>query len=128
VRRNVLTILVLLAVFWAVLWVAVLAHAAQPEGAMGTLPLPDVVSQMGPFIKNEQAEILNTQEFFYRVTKESSFDFKGIQFFHLKSSEGTATISVDGDVALSSALAALDGQRVRLTLEPATLVLKKVER
>jgi hypothetical protein len=126
VRRNVLTLIVLLAVIWAVLWVAVVAQV--PEGAMGEMPLPDVVSQMGPFIKNEQAEILNAQEFFYRVTKESSYDFKGIQFFHLKSAEGTATISVDGDVALSSALAALDGQRVRLTLENATLVLKRVER
>lgn len=68
------------------------------------------------------------REFYYRVSKETTFDFKGIQFFHLKSADGTATISVDGDVALAEALTALDGQRVRLTLENATLTLRKVDR
>ena len=95
-----LTILGLTLLIWAVMWCAFAAQAFERE--------PD--------------------EFFYRITKENTFDFKGIQFFHLKSAEGTATISVDGDVKLADALKALDGQRVRLTLEPATLVLKKVER
>ncbi|MES2958119.1 MAG: hypothetical protein V4792_08020 [Pseudomonadota bacterium] len=68
------------------------------------------------------------QEFYYTVTKHSTFDFKGIQFFQLKSVDGSATISVDGDVRLAEALKALDGQRIRITLENATLVLKRVER
>ncbi len=82
------------------------------------------------FIFNERLYSLNTQEqeFYYTVTKHSTFDFKGIQFFQLKSVDGSATISVDGDVRLADALKALDGQRIRLTLENATLVLKKVER
>jgi hypothetical protein len=67
-------------------------------------------------------------EFFFQVKREDTFDFKGIQFFHLRSADGTATLSVDGDVRLSEALKALDGQRVRLTLENATLVLKRIDR
>ena len=68
------------------------------------------------------------QEFFFRVEKHSTFDFKGIQFFNLHSADGTALLSVDGDVALASALTALNGQRIRITLENATLVLKRVDR
>jgi hypothetical protein len=97
----------------------VLRRQHPTEGAMGRVGDPSEY----PVRMSGQA-----QEFFYRVVKEQTFDFKGIQFFRLKSSEGTATISVDGDVHLSAALAALDGQRVRLTLEPATLTLRKVGR
>jgi hypothetical protein len=128
--RRVLDILGLLAVLWVLLWLAVVAHAFQPpaEGAMGTFPLPAVTTQIGPAADWTATTGAQEQEFYYRVSQEHTYDFKGIQFFSLKSADGSATISVDGDVKLSAALKALEGQRVRLTLENATLTLRRVER
>jgi hypothetical protein len=68
------------------------------------------------------------QEFFYTIRRENSVSFKDVQFYNLFSPDGTATLTVDGDVKLAEALKALDGQRIRLTLENATLVLKRVDR
>ena len=124
------TFLGLIAALWVVMWVAVITHAAGQGYKTETL------LHIGPVGEPHTPESVNlphgfqpeTQEFYYRVTSEGSFDFRGVQFFHLKSAEGSATISVDGDVKLAEALKALNGQRVKLTLEPATLVLKKVER
>jgi hypothetical protein len=97
--KHRLTILGLLTVLWCVLWLAVIAHAFHPE----------------------------PQEFYFTVAAEGSHSFQGVEFYQLRSSDGTATVTVDGDAAIGAALKALSGQRVKLTLEPATLVLKKVE-
>jgi hypothetical protein len=67
-------------------------------------------------------------EHFFQLKREESVSFSSVQFYHLISPSGIAVLSVDGDVPLAQTLRGLEGQRVKLTLENATLVLQKVER
>lgn len=66
------------------------------------------------------------QVFTYALKAHHTYDFKDIQFFELKSINGSATVAVDGDVDLANALRALDGKKVRVTLE--AVALQRIDR
>jgi hypothetical protein len=129
--RRMLTLLGLLAVLWCVGWLAVIAHGFQePEGAMGTLPLPAVTTQIGPAADwTPTTGQAAPTEFVYRVTHEHTFDFRGVQFFQLRSANGSATISVDGDVTLAETLKAADGAEITVSIRRTQpKVLQEVKR
>ena len=89
-----------------VFWVAVLAYAVVSVFAADDEP----------------------HEFFFALQHETSVSFDGVQFFNLQSPKGSGTFAADADTELAKALLALKGQRIRVTFEPATVTLKRVER
>lgn len=74
------------------------------------------------------AQEFESPSFVYTLQKHETFDFRDIQFFELKSLNGSATIAVDGDVDLAKVLKQFSGQRVRITFEPVTRTFQKIER
>jgi hypothetical protein len=82
----------------------------------------------GPVHEGSTQPQSQISEHFFQLKREESVSFSSVQFYHLISPSGIAVLSVDGDVPLAQTLRGLEGQRVKLTLENATLVLQKVER
>lgn len=79
-------------------------------------------------LRGVAAQEFESPSFVYTLVKHDTFDFREIQFFELKSINGSATIAVDGDVDLAKVLKQFSGQRVRITFEPVTRTLTKIER
>lgn len=61
------------------------------------------------------------ESFVVTVKQHDTYDFKGVQFFELRFSDGTAaTVSVDGNVPFASVLRSAQGKQT-LQLQPFTL-------
>lgn len=104
--RTRILIPVLLLASYACCWAIA---EPQPEGAMGTFPVPPIVAMAGEDV------------FLSKVTiKEAkNWDPSGILFFQLFFPDGTsAVLTIDADLAFAKALQAAEGRPQRLILEP----------
>ena len=78
----------------------------QIESARGTFPVPPAIAMRG-------------ETFLVTLQRQAVIDYHGLEHFDLiVAKNGRATVTGDADLPLMRALNALNGQRVRLSIEP----------